>query len=64
MKGDEKVKEWKRGLSYKEVADRYSVHVNTVRSWVLKGWLKPTHFAGRVYFSEQACVAFEHRKEK
>lgn len=58
------MKEWKRGLSYKEVADRYSVHVNTVRAWVLKGWLKPTHFAGRVYFSEQACVAFEHRKEK
>lgn len=53
---------WKDGLTYKEVAEKYSVSPNTVRQWVQKGWLIPTRFAGRIYFSPEALKQFENRR--
>lgn len=51
----------KNGLSRKEVAARYNVHVNTVDKWVKKGLLKPIRFVGRVYFTESELSNFEKR---
>lgn len=53
---------WRDGLTYKQVMERYNVAIGTVRQWVQKGWLVPTRFAGRVYFSPEALKRFETRQ--
>lgn len=52
------------GLSYKEVAERYGVHINTVRQWVQKKWLRQTRFGGRVFFTTEQLKEFEERGNK
>lgn len=32
--------DWKRGMKYQEIADKYSVSVNTVKSWKTRFWNK------------------------
>lgn len=51
----------KGGLTYKQVAERYGVHENTVYKWVKKGLLKPSRFVGRVFFTEQELKNFEKK---
>lgn len=55
---------YKVGLSYKEVASKYHVHINTVRQWVQKNWLRTTRFGGRVYFTADQLKEFEERGNK
>ncbi len=35
---DEAKKDWKCGMKYKEIAEKYSVPVNTVKSWASRYW--------------------------
>ena len=51
-------------MTVDDVCRMYGVHRTTVCRWVRLGWLKATHIGKRVFFTQQACVAFEHRKVK
>ena len=52
-------------LTYKEVADRLSVSIWTVRSWIRKGYLKSTAIGERtVRVSESDLNEFIKRKEE
>ena len=51
----------KQGLSRKEVADRYGVHINTVDRWVKRGLLQPSRFVGTIYFTDDALCEFERK---
>lgn len=54
-----------RLLTYKEVAERLSVSVWTVRSWIKKGLLKSTAIGERtVRISELDLNEFVKRKEE
>lgn len=33
--------DWKQGMKYQEIADKYGVSVNTVKSWKTRFWNKP-----------------------
>lgn len=30
--------DWKHGMKYKEIADKYTVSLNTVKSWASRKW--------------------------
>ena len=32
--------DWKKGLKYKEIADKYGISLSTVKSWAVRYWKK------------------------
>ena len=37
-KKEQAFEDWKKGLKYKEIADKYGVSLSTVKSWVVRYW--------------------------
>ena len=32
--------DWKNGMKYKEIADKYGISLSTVKSWAVRYWKK------------------------
>lgn len=63
-------KDYKRGMSYKDMAAKYSVSINTVKSWKTRQWAamdaekeKCTHKDTQVCTPEQAAQAIKEQKK-
>lgn len=48
-------------LTYKELASRWNLSVNTLRIWVMKGKIKPVRFGGAVRFPLSYILELESK---
>ena len=47
----------------KEIAEKLDVHLNTVDSWIAKGWLTVHKIGGRIRIYENDLAAFLKRND-